>query len=171
MVVLWSVWALLIINTRFNIKNCFLAFGTISKLSSVWFVLNICEFITIFILNYAKNQRMWLLKLYILDTSIGIKLFLTIINFIWFILFTLHSPCGHVYLGYFNQEKSINNIERIIKWMQYYDIRIIGIVHAWTSVISFITAMLLAIKRNDIKMYVLWHMDKLNEYIQDRQVY
>lgn len=171
MVFFWSIWALLIINTRFNVRNCIFNSRTIFKLSSVWFALNICEFITIFGLIYAKKQRIWLLKLYILDTTIALKLFLTIINFIWFILFTLHSPCGHVYQTRYFQKKSIDNIDKIIKWMQYYDIQVIGLIHAWTSVISFISAMLLAIKRNDIKMYVLWHMDKLSEYIQDRQIY
>ena len=46
-----------------------------------------------------------------------------------------------------------------------YDIKTVAILHSIVAINMFICAMLLAIKRNDFKFYVLWRKGLLNDYL------
>nr|XP_046913969.1 uncharacterized protein LOC124494755 [Dermatophagoides farinae] len=173
--IIWSFWGVLLI-IGFILADCFQQHQLVFTLSSVWYIINILEqILTILALTYARKTEEWLKKLYILDTTIGSKIFLTIIHFIWMMIVLMVEPCGHICSSnYFNNDKSDDNEffgHRLTKWIQFYDIQMVAITHAWCSLGELITAMLLSIKRNDLKIYSLWRMDRLDDYIKEIQTF
>lgn len=127
-------------------------------------------------LIYARKCEEWWKKLYILDSTIGWKIFLTIIHFIWMMITLVIEPCGHTCSSNYFDNNDNNKNEffghrGFIKWIQFYDIQMIAITHAWCSLGELTTAMLLAIKRNDLKIYSLWRMNRLDDYIKEVQTF
>lgn len=166
----WSVWGLILIK-NFLIPRCVASNETILTLSAVWFTLNLIENLSLIALLYAKRSVLWIKKLYILQSSIGIKIFLTIFHFIWLIACTFHTPCGYRFPEIFHSRNLVNNglIFSFIRWILFYDIKMLGLAHACISIAYFNNAMLLAVKNNDLKMYALWRMGQLDKFIQDLQ--
>lgn len=153
------------------------------------FILNLVEtFVTIGLLIFAKYHENWHIKIAVLVGTIGVKLFLTAFNFVVAIVCMLSKSCGFFYsiqLHEYDDEgvpepdgdpvhstplpavRAEDIGSAIIDGFRYYDVKIIGVCLVLGSVGIAIGAMILLVKRNDIKMYVLWRLGKLDQYIDD----
>ncbi|KAI2806449.1 hypothetical protein BLOT_008405 [Blomia tropicalis] len=177
---LYLLWELLPCPCKEANRNLFISI-------TVLFFVNIFEqVITITMLIYAKYSKNWYYKVYILNFTIGIKLFLTATNFIITVICFEKNSCGFWYLTQLNGFISSNEYEKemdhksttgishlppaeiggaIINGFRYYDTKIMGLAFIFSSVAHCVGSMLLLVKRNDIKIYVLWRLEKLDEYI------
>lgn len=146
-------------------------------------------------LIFAKYSTEWRVKTDLLSGTIALCLLLATANFLHaFVAFSSDS-CGasyaeqlHMYDGSGEgEERAIDNqhidkhletrnkngstgettAESIINNFRYYDTKIAGLTQVLASVGQVTSAMILLVKRNDIKMYTLWRLGKLDSYIED----
>lgn len=160
------------------------------NLSEVLFIANIVtEFVVITGLIFAKYSPDWHTKINLLNGAIGAKLLLTAANFIFATCAISTHSCGTRYSTQLNAyageamagfaanvsdnlqggggQQAGETSAAIINGFRYYDTKIVGVNQVFASVGQCVAAMLLLVKRNDIKMYALWRLGKLDEYIDD----
>ena len=165
MSIVWSVFGIYLITQVLEV-TCVQYYNSIYITCIVCFVVNIVDMITILAMLHAKACDQWVKKLFILHTVIAVKLFLTLFNFIIALICCFEYPCGYTkpdplsYATYYRGKT-------LAVAFRFYDVKIAGLSHLFASVGQFCSAMLLAIKRNDLKMYALWRTGQLDNFIQE----
>lgn len=149
-------------------------------------------------LIFAKYSVDWHCKIHLLSGAIGLCLLLATLNFSAAVVGFSTDPCGltyaralHMYddelIGedaahhqphhpqpHHNQTANgtvggqLSTADRIINSFRYYDTKIVGLAQVFASVGQVTSAMILLVKFNDIKMYILWRLGKLDGYIEDQ---
>lgn len=130
------------------------------------------DVLNLFLIVYGPRKRDWRDRILILEFVISIKLLLVGFNFALSVYSCFPKFCGYWYqITEARNDNTEMNSDffggKLVAGLQWYDVRVIGVYHLLASVNHCISAMLLCVKWNDLKMYVLWRMRKLEQYIQD----
>ena len=196
MPILWSITGLYLLSLLLP-SPCHALNGSLLDTSFALSVLNIIvAVVTTGGLIYAKYSVDWHWKINLLNGAIGLYLLLAALNFSLAVVGFSTASCGLTYAGQLhmyddevvvrdthhpqphqahNGSSSSNSstggqlstADSIINSFRYYDTQIVGLTQVFASVGQVTSAMILLVKHNDIKMYILWRLGKLDSYIED----
>lgn len=152
--VLWSCFGLCLLARLFQC-GCVQCRPLLPALSTLLLSLNLAQVLPGALLLYALGSARWRTRISALNGLVLAGSGLSVANLALAAACLSSLPCG------FSQPDahwpgSGEWPDRVMSLFRYYDLKVVGSSHAMASVGQFTGAMLLALKRNDLRVFARW---------------